>query len=109
MLRGAQTLGEIKGRTARIHKFENLGEVEETIQSLINFDSEEIFVIKLARSTGRDPRYVSVLSGEPEIIENDIQLETATSEIDELKEQLLEMKNKLENLQEEFDKFKEQF
>ena len=109
MLRGAQTIGEIKGRTSRIHKFENLGEVEETLQSLINFESEENFVRKLPKTTGRDPRYVSVLSGEPEIIENNIQTDTSKSEIDELKEQLIEVKNKLEKLQEEFDKFKEQF
>lgn len=109
MLRGAQTVGEIKGRASRIHKFESLGEVEETLQSLINYESEEDFVIKLSRSTGRDPRYISVLSGEPEIIENNIETETSISEIDELKEQLLELKNKLEKLQEEFDKFKKQF
>ena len=73
------------------------------------FESEENFVRKLPKTTGRDPRYVSVLSGEPEIIENNIQTDTSKSEIDELKEQLIEVKNKLEKLQEEFDKFKEQF
>lgn len=109
MLRGAQTIGEIRGRTSRIYKFENLGEVEDTLQSLINYESEEKFVIKLPRSTGRDPRYVSVLSGEPEIIEDNIQTDFSKSEIDELKEQLKEVKYKLEKLQEEFDKFKEQF
>jgi len=107
MLRGAQTIGEIRGRTSRIYKFETLGEVEETLQSLINFESKEKFVIKLPRLTGRDPRYVSVLSGEPDTIEDNIQSDTSISEIDELKEQLLEVKNKLEKLQEEFDKFKE--
>ena len=66
-------------------------------------------LVKLPKTTGRDPRYVSVLSGEPEIIENNIQTDTSKSEIDELKEQLIEVKNKLEKLQEEFDKFKEQF
>jgi len=116
MLRGAQTVGEIKGRSSRINVFDNLGEVVKTIQSLINFKSEEKFVIKLSGLKGRDPRYVSVLSGEPEITEDQTISDTPISDVDELKEQLLEVKeqllevkNDLEKMQEEFNKFKEQF
>jgi uncharacterized protein YceH (UPF0502 family) len=34
MLRGPQTVGELKGRTERLHRFGDLGEVEETLERL---------------------------------------------------------------------------
>jgi uncharacterized protein len=34
MLRGPQTLGELKGRSERLHRFESVGEVDETLARL---------------------------------------------------------------------------
>ena len=109
MLRGAQTVGEIRGRSARIYDFQNLGEVEETLQGLINFDSADKLVVKLPRSTGRDPRYASVLSGEPEVKEEPELKGISASEIDNLRDELLRLKTRLEKFQEEFENFKKQF
>ncbi len=109
MLRGAQTIGEIRGRSARIYDFNDLGEVEETLQSLINFDSADKLVVKLPRSTGRDPRYASVLSGEPELKEENKSADVSGSGIDELKDELLRLKTSLEEFKEEFEKFRKQF
>jgi uncharacterized protein YceH (UPF0502 family) len=109
MLRGAQTVGEIRSRAARIHNFKDLGEVENTLQSLINYDSDEKLVIKLPRSTGRDPRYASVISGEPELKEEKKLSVPTSSGIDELKAELQELKASLEKFREEFEDFKKQF
>ena len=47
MLRGAQTLGELRERTGRLYEFSGLGEVSETLDNLIRRD--EPLVIKLER------------------------------------------------------------
>lgn len=66
MLRGPQTVGEIRSRTGRLHEFTELREVEETLDSLAHRD--EPLVVKLPRQTGRkDARYTHLLSGMPEI------------------------------------------
>ena len=62
LLRGPQTVGEIRGRTERLYKFAGLEEVEETLGSL-----EELgYIRKLPRQPGRkESRYTHLLSGEP--------------------------------------------
>ncbi|HVF41579.1 MAG TPA: YceH family protein [Pyrinomonadaceae bacterium] len=68
MLRGPQTVGEIRGRTGRLYEFAELREVEETLDGLARRD--EPLVLKLPRQTGRkDARYTHLLSGTPEFEE----------------------------------------
>lgn len=67
MLRGAQTVGEVRGRTRRLCDFENLGEVEQTLSGLISAEDGP-FVTKLARQPGRkEARYAHLLCGDVEI------------------------------------------
>lgn len=67
MLRGAQTVGEIRGRTQRLCDFENLGEVEHTLSGLISAEDGP-YVTKLARQPGRkEARYAHLLCGDVEI------------------------------------------
>ena len=69
MLRGPQTVGEIRGRTGRLHEFAELREVEETLDGLARRD--EPLVFKLPRQSGRkDARYTHLLSGQPEFDES---------------------------------------
>jgi uncharacterized protein YceH (UPF0502 family) len=64
MLRGPQTVGEIRGRTGRLHEFAELREVEETLEGLASRD--EPLVVKLPRQAGRkEARYAHLLSGPP--------------------------------------------
>jgi uncharacterized protein YceH (UPF0502 family) len=64
MLRGPQTVGEIRGRTGRLYEFAELREVEETLEGLARRD--EPLVVKLPRQTGRkEARYAHLLSGPP--------------------------------------------
>jgi uncharacterized protein YceH (UPF0502 family) len=64
MLRGAQTLGEIRGRCQRLCDFENLGQVEATLSGLMARDDGP-YVTKLARQLGRkEARYAHLLCGD---------------------------------------------
>jgi uncharacterized protein YceH (UPF0502 family) len=69
MLRGPQTVGEIRGRTGRLHEFAELREVEETLDALAHRD--EPLVVKLPRQAGRkEARYAHLLSGTPVVEES---------------------------------------
>jgi uncharacterized protein YceH (UPF0502 family) len=69
MLRGPQTVGEIRGRTGRLYEFAELREVEETLDGLARRD--EPLVFKLPRQSGRkEARYTHLLSGQPEFDES---------------------------------------
>jgi uncharacterized protein len=61
MLRGPQTPGELKGRSERLHRFEGLPAVQETLERLI----EREFVIRHPRRPGqKEERYEQVLGGQ---------------------------------------------
>ncbi|HXS94300.1 MAG TPA: YceH family protein [Candidatus Limnocylindrales bacterium] len=63
LLRGPQTVGELRGRSDRLYQFDDLEAVEATLSRL----SEMGFVTKLARLPGsREARYAHLLSGEVE-------------------------------------------
>jgi uncharacterized protein len=61
MLRGAQTPGELKQRTERLHGFDSLVDVEATLQELIGRE----LVVRLSRRAGqKEERYAQLLGGE---------------------------------------------
>ena len=60
MLRGPQTVGELRGRTERMHEFEDMEEVERVLESLAHRDGEPL-VARAARG-----RWAQVLSGPPQ-------------------------------------------
>jgi uncharacterized protein YceH (UPF0502 family) len=63
MLRGAQTVGEIRGRSGRLYEFENLGQVERTLSGLMSHEDGP-YVSRLARQPGRkEARYAHLLCG----------------------------------------------
>src|SRR5688572_25951955 len=67
MLRGAQTLGELRGNGARLHEFSSLEEVEETLNGLISREPEPL-VARLPRQPGqKEGRFAHLLSGEVDV------------------------------------------
>lgn len=65
LLRGPQTPGELRGRTERMHRFEELEDVLSTLQKLMQ--REPALVAALPRQPGtKEIRYAHLLSGEPE-------------------------------------------
>lgn len=64
MLRGAQTVGEIRGRSQRLCPFEDLGQVETTLSGLMT-RADGPYVTRLAREPGRkEARYAHLLCGD---------------------------------------------
>jgi uncharacterized protein YceH (UPF0502 family) len=63
MLRGPQTLAELRTRTERFQPFESLAEVEEALQVLATRQPQPL-VVKLPRLPGtKEPRYAHLLAG----------------------------------------------
>jgi uncharacterized protein len=66
LLRGPQTPGELRGRTERMHKFEEIGDVLAGLQKLM--EREPGLVAVLARQPGtKESRYAHLLSGDVEM------------------------------------------
>lgn len=64
LLRGAQTPGELRIRSTRMHDFADVAEVEQTLERLVQHQHGQL-VVRLAREPGkRESRYMHLLSGE---------------------------------------------
>lgn len=118
MLRGPQTIGEIKGRAARMHSFETLEEAEAEVHALCA--SEPPFLVELPRQAGRkEHRYAHLLSGMPEIDADpaaSVAPEAATAAARDrearmaaLEAEVCELRNSVEGLSAEFAAFRKQF
>src|SRR6202007_256825 len=63
LLRGPQTPGELRGRAERMHRFEDLTDVQSTLQKLMT--REEPLAKVLPRQPGtKEVRYAHLLCGE---------------------------------------------
>jgi uncharacterized protein YceH (UPF0502 family) len=63
LLRGAQTPGELRSRTPRLHAFDDVTQVEAVLEAL----AARGHVVRLAREPGkRESRYAHLFSGEPQ-------------------------------------------
>jgi uncharacterized protein YceH (UPF0502 family) len=102
MLRGPQTVGELRGRTERMHDFGDLDEVERVLQSLAEREPEPL-VVSVPRG-----RWAQLLGGTPEISaepEATMPFSVSPSSTQELEErvtalerELMELKQKLAGL-----------
>ncbi|MGI9334036.1 MAG: DUF480 domain-containing protein, partial [Gammaproteobacteria bacterium] len=65
LLRGPQTPGEIRTRSARLHAFENVHQTEQVLVALAS-RSDGPYLVELAREPGRrENRYMHLFCGEP--------------------------------------------
>ncbi len=68
MVRGPQTVGELRTRAERMHPFADLAEVEAVLEDLM--ERTPAMVARLSRQPGRkEPRYCQLFSGEPDLAE----------------------------------------
>jgi len=113
MLRGPQTVGEIRGRTDRLHEFAGLVEVQETIDKLARRD--EPLVVRLERQPGqKDARYAHLLSGEIDVTSLPVARERSVSagqsdRVEKLEAEIETLRCELTNFREEFAEFRKQF
>ncbi len=113
LLRGSNTLGELNQRTSRIYEFEDLNEVNQTVEGLMSRESPLIF--KLPKQTGqKDYRYVHLLSGEIDVenlpeISQPVSVSAKNERIEKLAEKVESLEKDLSEMKEEFAEFKKQF
>jgi len=119
MLRGPQTVGEIRGRSGRLFEFSGLSEVEEVLRGLEEREGGAL-VEQLPRQPGRkESRFAHLLAGAPEPPEEEegeVRLEPAALEvraenerIAHLEEEVEGMRRELEDLRAQFAEFRSQF
>jgi uncharacterized protein len=112
MLRGAQTLGELRGNGGRLHEFSSLEEVEETLNKLITRDPDPL-VARLPRQPGqKDGRFAHLLSGEIDVealAESERTQPVSASRRSSLEQRVEELAAEVQKLKEQFEQFRKQF
>jgi uncharacterized protein len=107
LLRGPQTLGELRNRSERMHHFDDLAEVEAVIER-----NPEL-IVKLPRHTGeKEARYMHVLCGPPETVEAEGSTppqQPRADRITALEAEVAALRSELEDLKRQFAGFKRQF
>ena len=112
LLRGPQTLGELSGRSERMHAFEDLEEVERTLDRLASHEAGKL-VTRLSKAPGqKEARYAQLLPGEPP--EEEAQtlapaLAPREDRIIALENQVSELRTEVAELRRQFEDFQQQF
>jgi uncharacterized protein YceH (UPF0502 family) len=114
LLRGPQTPGELRGRTERMFRFEELSDVQSTLQKLTQRESS--LVKMLPRQPGtKESRYAHLLSGDVEGYEAPLESSAAVSRggdderIAQLESQVAELQRELGELKQQMESFRKQF
>ena len=109
LLRGPQTLGEIKDRSERMYAFADLEETERVLEKLAEWPD-----ISLAKKMPRQPgqkesRYCHLLSGEPSAVTwAEAAATPAISKMAQLEQEVQQLRMELEELKRRFEDLEEQ-
>jgi uncharacterized protein YceH (UPF0502 family) len=111
MLRGPQTLGELRSRAERMHRFDDLAEVESVMERL-----PELVTLLPRRPGEKEARYAHLLSGPPAVARtaaDDTGAEPGPparqDRIAALEGEVARLRNELQELQRQFAVFQKQF
>jgi uncharacterized protein YceH (UPF0502 family) len=110
LLRGPQTPGELRGRSERLHRFEELSDVQSTLQRLMQ--RTPVLVAVLPRQPGtKEARYTHLFSGSVETVAGS---EAVTSQHEEkhsseLEDEVRSLRREVEELKRQFAEFRMQF
>jgi uncharacterized protein YceH (UPF0502 family) len=105
LLRGAQTLNEIRTRTESLHRFDDL----DSVQSVLDRLAERGFAVLLARQTGmREPRWTHLFAGEP-AVPSAREPKPASEPSDSLATRVARLETELAELRAELLAFRNQF
>lgn len=120
MLRGPQTLGELRTRTERLFKFDSLPEVETSLGALAARQPQPL-VVKLPRQPGtKEARYAQLLSGPVELASSAVAtppppMPAAAASpgekerIAQLEQEVADLRVQIAELQRAFAEFRKQF
>lgn len=117
LVRGPQTLGELRTRGERMHPFGDLAAVEEVLHELMV--RETPLITLMARQPGRkEGRYAQLFSGMPEYIEESSEARPEAARqrvvaenerIAKLEEEVAALRGEIVGLQQQMAEFKAQF
>ncbi len=116
LLRGPQTVGELRGRAERMQPFTDLAGIEEALGVLA--DREPPLVTLLPRQPGRkEPRYAHLFSGRPDVTETPVtaseparlQLLAENERLAALEAEVAALRSELEELRAQLATFRAQF
>ena len=106
MLRGPQTLGELRNHCDRMHHFDDVTEVETVVERF-----PELFAKLVRRPGEKETRYAHLLSGPPS--EPEVASETVAPARQDppgaLQAEMAELRAEIEDLKRQFAEFKRQF
>jgi len=109
LLRGPQTVGELRGRAERLYTFDDLEAVESTLHRLAEMD----FVKQLPRQPGfKEQRYTHLFSGPVELApEAAAEPDTAPASVrgPSDRDRIAALETALADLRREFDEFRRRF
>lgn len=118
MLRGSQTVGELRSRTDRLYDFKGLEEVEDALRQLAGKEPDAL-VLKLPRQPGqKEVRYAHLLAGEVSIEYTHEKESTEVEEtgrpsrsdrIKDLEQEVEGLKAEVQRMRQEFEEFRKQF
>ena len=106
MIRGPQTLGELRNRCDRMHHFDDVTEVETVL------DRHPELMVKIGRRPGeKEARYAHLLSGPPAAVETIAEPETPArgDRVGALEAEVAQLREEVEELKRQFAEFKRQF
>jgi len=117
LVRGPQTLGELRNRAERMHAFSDLAAVEEVMRELM--EREEPLVVKLARQAGRkEARFAHLFCGDPPLLPEEhnppaeaarIRVMEENDRISQLEEQVACLREEVAVLRQVVEEFERQF
>jgi uncharacterized protein len=115
LLRGPQTPGELRSRAERMHHFDDLGQVQATLQRLSQREPPVVSI--LPRQPGmKEARYSHLLSGAVPIQARETLSEPTASHrtpdavrIEHLENEIAKLQNDVADLKQQFSAFRKQF
>jgi len=113
LLRGPETLGELRSRAERMHKFGDLGEVQGTLQHLAQREPPLVKIMPRQPGT-KEMRYVHLFSAVLpawEATPAPVKLVSAPEgdRLGRLEQQMSELRDEIAGIKEEFRMFRKQF
>lgn len=110
LLRGPQTVGEIRGRTGRLHAFASLDVVQAVLNKLEERDDPLVAVLP-TQAGQKEPRYMHLLAGEPDLSAWAQPAPTVgdAGRLEHLEQEVAQLKEDLQALSEAFAAFRAQF
>ena len=106
LVRGPQTVGEIRSRTERLSSFKNLDEVQQSLENL----EEMRLVSRLPRQPGRkESRYANLLTEVGVTAQTDTDSPGVLTERAESSDRIADLQGQIDELRREIDEIKQAF